>query len=241
MLLSLKDRLRLAYSSVELWLGMLVLLSGAFMIGEADWLNLYFYLAPVATAPGRIATVYPTSFAEDDIAVRGFTYRYQVAGLEWAGNSYSTDSVKQPGMAIPVEYCVSHPAISRLQGTTIAPLGATSLLAGVLFGASGLVAVLKSIGRIRRLLALVADATLTKATREHVRQQTPSDSEDEVEYKLHYQYFASQQSYTLLVTTTKPDRYHSQELVVYEQAIPSNAALLKTLPLFIQTKLAEHG
>jgi hypothetical protein len=241
MLLSLKDRLRFAYSSVELWLGMLVLLSGAFMLGEADWLSLYFYLTPVATAPGQISTVYPTSFAEDDIAVRGFTYRYQVAGLEWAGNSYSTDSVKRPGMAIPVEYCVSHPAISRLQGTTIAPFGATGLLVGVLFSAGGLVSVLISIGRTRRLLAPVADAALAKATREHVLKQTPTDSEDEVKYRLRYRYSASQQQYTLLVTTANPDHYHLQELVVYEQATPSNAALLSTLPFFIQTKLAEHG
>jgi len=158
--LSFKDRLRFAYSSIELWVGMLLLLSGTFIIDEADWLNIYFYLTPVTTAPGRIATVYPTSFEEDDVAIRGFTYRYQVAGLEWAGNSYSTDSVRSPGMAIPVEYCVNHPAISRLQGTRIAPFGANGLLIGVLFGMSGLGTVLKSIGSTRRLLALAADAAL---------------------------------------------------------------------------------
>jgi len=239
--LSLKDRLRFAYSSVELWLGMLGLLSGAFMIGEADWLNLYFYLTPVTTAPGRIATVYPTSFEEGDVAVKGFTYRYQVAGLEWAGNSYSTDSVKRPGMAIPVEYCINRPAISRLQGTHIAPFGTTSLLVGVLFGVSGLVAVLKSMGRTRRLLALAADAALAKATRERVSQQTSIDSGDEVAYKLYYRYSVSQRQYTLLITTPNPDRYQLEEFVVYERATPSNAALLSTLPFFIQTKLAKDG
>jgi hypothetical protein len=241
MSLSLKDRLRFGYSSLDLWMGMLLLLSSAFMVDEADWLTLYFHFAPVATAPGRISTVYPTSFADDSTPIKGFTYRYQVAGLEWAGNSYSTDSVKRPGMAIPVEYCINRPAISRLHGTTIAPFGATGLLVAMLFGMGGLVMVLKSVGRTRRLLALAADAALTQAIRKHVLKQTPSDSEDTVEYKLHYQYSASQQQYTLLITTANPGHYRLQETVVYERATPSNAALLSTLPMFMQSKLAEHG
>lgn len=144
-------------------------------------------------------------------------------------------------MEIPVEYCVNRPAISRLQGTTIAPFGATGLLAGVLFSVGGLALALTSVGRTRRLLALAANATLTKATRKYVLKQTPSDSEAEIEYKLHYQYSVSQQQYTLLVTTANPDYYHLQELVVYERATPSNAALLNSLPSFIQTKLAKNG
>jgi hypothetical protein len=239
MFLSLKDRLRFAYSSPELWMGMVLLLSSAFVLDEADWLTVYFHLTPVATAPGRIATIYPTSFAEDDTPIKGFTYRYQVAGLEWAGNSYSTDSLKRPGMTIPVEYSVSRPAVSRLQGTTIAPFGATSLLVGVLFGVGGLLTVLKSAGRTRRLLALAADAVLAQASRKYVLKQTPTDSETEVEYELHYQYSDNQQQYTLLVTTAKPNAYRLQETVVYERATPSNAALLSTLPRFMQTKLAD--
>jgi hypothetical protein len=226
MFLSLKDRLRFAYSSPELWMGMVLLLSSAFVLDEADWLTVYFHLTPVATAPGRIATIYPTSFAEDDTPIKGFTYRYQVAGLEWAGNSYSTDSLKRPGM-------------TRLQGTTIAPFGATSLLVGVLFGVGGLLTVLKSAGRTRRLLALAADAVLAQASRKYVLKQTPTDSETEVEYELHYQYSDNQQQYTLLVTTAKPNAYRLQETVVYERATPSNAALLSTLPRFMQTKLAD--
>ena len=241
MTLTLIDRLRFAYSSLELWMGMIVLLAGIFIVGEVDWLNLYFYLTPTTTAPGRISTIYPTSFEEDDVAIRGFTYRYQVAGLEWAGNSYSTDSTKRPGMVTTIEYCVNRPAISRLQGTNIAPFGAVSLLASVTFSVAGFTLAFKSIRRTRRLLALIADAALVEATRERVLKQIPADGEGDVEYDLYYRYYANQQQHTLLITTTNPSLYRPQELVAYERSAPTNAALLSSLPVSIQTQIAKNG
>ena len=241
MTLTLVDRIRFAYSSIELWLGMLVLMSGIFMVGDVDWLNLYFYLTPTTTAPGRISTIYPTNFEEDNVAIKGFTYRYQVASLEWAGNSYSTDSTMRPGMAATIEYCVSRPAISRLQGTTIAPFGAVGLLAGVAFSMAGFTLVLKNIRRTRRMLALITDAALTRATCERMLKQKAPEGEGDVEYDLYYRYCVNQQQHTLLITTTNPSLYHPQELVAYERSAPTNVALLSSLPVSIQTQITKNG
>jgi hypothetical protein len=239
MRLVLFNRIRFAYSHIELWLGMLFLLVGIFLLASADWSGIYFYTSPVAITAGRIVTSYKTNFIVDEINVRSLTYRYQLAGLEWAGNSFTTDSTMQVGMAAPVEYCAVHPSISRLKGTRATPFGFTGLLAGVVFILIGGLFLLRSSLHVRRLLTIIDDAAIAEATRQRTTRRMPY--EDEAEFILHYLYQAAGQWHTLCVETANDNRYSSKEMIVFAKSAPANSVLLNSLPVFIRAIVQRHN
>ena len=236
MRLSVTDRLRLAYSQVELWFGVTFIVVGGSMLTQTDWDSMYLWLGPVATAPGRIVTTYPTSFEVSDRAVKGFTYRFPARGLEWAGTSFSSDSTLLPGQQADVEYCIAHPAVSRLKGTDSAPLGTTGLLVSITFVGAGLAMSWRSVQRVRRLLAIIDDAGTTQSVYE--RTSSAPDQDDEKRYTLHYVYKVAHQRYTLRVNSSSAAPNRKQEVVVFQGTNPANAVLAIDLPAFIQAKLA---
>jgi hypothetical protein len=69
MRLVLFNRIRFAYSHIELWLGMLFLLVGIFLLASANWSGIHFYTSPVEVTTGRIVTSYKTNFIVDEINV----------------------------------------------------------------------------------------------------------------------------------------------------------------------------
>jgi len=236
MQLSVTDRIRLAYSQVELWFGLLFSLVGFGTLTQANWENFYFWFDSVTTVPGRIVTTYPTNVSDGDRPVRGYTYRYPAVGLEWAGTSFSSDSTLLPGQRADVEYCVAHPAVSRLKGTDSAPMGTTGLQVGLTLGGAGLVMSWRSTQRVHRLLILLDDAVTTQSVYE--RTSTEPGQDDEKHYTLHYVYQVAHQRYTLRVDSPSATPSRKQELVVFQGANPANAVLATALPAFVQVKLA---
>jgi hypothetical protein len=234
--LTLLDRVRFAYSHLELWFGLVFGIVGAGTLMQGDWESLYFWLGPVATVSGRIATVYPTNFSVNDYAVWGFTYRYPAAGLEWAGNSFGSDSTLRPGQPVKIEYSVKHPAISRLKGASSAPIGTEGLIVGLTFLGAGLWMGLKSAYRVRRLLAITDDMATTEALYE--RTSTESWQDDEKRYVFHYTYQVSCQRYTRRVEASSFAPSRNRELLVFQGDNPANAVLASALPAFIRTRLA---
>lgn len=230
------DRIRLAYRRFDLWFGLLFAAVGSGLLTQATWDDVYLWLGPVATVPGRLVSIYPTNFSVDDQAVRGFTYRYPALGLEWAGNSFGNDSTWQPGQVAEVEYSVRHPSMSRLKGTSTAPPGTMGLVGGLVFTGVGLGLGLKSARHVRRLLAIIDDVATTKATYERTSTETVHD--DETQYVLHYTFQVAYRRYTLRVKSASAVPSRHQETVVFQGANPANAVLFSSLPAFIQDKLA---
>jgi|GEM_PF-3590595 len=234
--LTVTERIRLAYSRVELWFGLLLFLFGVGTVTQTEWDNLSFWFGNVATVPGRVVTIYPTNTEVDERAVWGYTYRYPAMRLEWAGTSFSTDSTLRPGQQADVEYAVAHPAVSRLKGTDSTPLGATELLVSLLFIGTGIGVSWDSARRARQLLALADDAIVVKATYARTSTEKNPDSEEH-SYWLHYTYNADgrPQVISLASAHALPSRQHV--LVVFQGANPANARRLTDLPSFLQAKL----
>jgi hypothetical protein len=235
MRLTFLDRVRFAYSHFELWFGLVFILIGAGTLTQGDWESFYFWFGPVATVPGRVVSVYSTNFSVDDCAVWGFTYRYPAAGMEWAGNSFGIDSTLRPSQPAKIEYSLSHPAISRLKGTSSAPLGTGGLLLSLVFMGAGLWMGLTRVYHVRRLLAIADDMATTEAVYE--RTSTEIWQDDEKHYMFHYTYQVFYQRYTLCVKAVSFAPSHKQEWVVFQKANPTNAVLESSLPTFIRNKL----
>jgi len=234
--LTLTERIRLAYSQVELWFGLILLLAGAGTFTQTEWESLSFWFGAVATVPGHIATIYPTTTQVDERAVWGYTYRYPAMGLEWAGTSFSTDSTLQPGQRADVEYTIAHPAVSRLKGTDTTPAGTTGLLASLLFLGIGLGISWAGARQARQLLAIADDARIGKATYTRTSTQPGQDGADTA-YLLHYTYYAGGASYTLHLDSAQARPSREQVLVVFQGTNPANARLLTSLPALLQAKL----
>lgn len=241
MVWSRADRLSIFFTGVYARAASLATLVGSILLltvlPNADFNSLRFYFSPVLLTQGRVTGTEATRVSEDDKPVQAITYEYQLAGQNWPGRSFSSTLQVQPGEEVIIEYLPTQPEYSRISGAAGAPISLWRLVFVGTMAGVGLWLVRKNIIRAKRVLALLEDAAVVRATREEM-QKTSQEVHDRTVYKLRYSYLFGGQAYSHSFLTVHPTRFRDTETILLHRAVPANALLVKELPGSIQEKAA---
>lgn len=201
---------------------------------NADLSGLLYSLKEIETTPGMVLRVEETSASVNDAPVYANIYSFRVERLEteYQGISYSTGRQFVPGSSVTVEYLLSDPGTSRIQGMRQAMFGPWILCLVLMFPLIGLsfIAVGLSTGiKGNRLLARgkVGLGTL------RLKEPTGASVNDRPVYKLVFEFIADNGSkYEVISKTSLPDTLEDevQERLLYDPLNPSYAVMLDNLP-----------
>lgn len=85
-------------------------------VGNSEVLTWIDFRGQRATTVGTVEHTRATTSSENERPIIGVSYRYQVDGRHYAGESYATTVRKSVGEEVKVEYLVAAPAESRIVG-----------------------------------------------------------------------------------------------------------------------------
>lgn len=201
---------------------------------NADLSGLLAPLRTMETAEGIILRVEETSATVNETPVYAYTYTFRVESLEkeFQGSSYSTGRQFEPGWTVTVEYLVSNPDVSRIQGMRQAIFGPWVLCLVLIFPLIGLVFIiigLRNGFKADRLLAAGQIAWGELKSKE----PTGVRVNNQPVYKLTFEFRAEDGGvYEAVAKTHLPHLLEDEveEQLLYDPRQPTHAVLLDELP-----------
>jgi len=238
------DRLSILFRNVSFLIGFFFLSTGGlfcfFVFGEANFSGYKYWLMPTGSTTGYIEYVEGTSATvnEEPVLEFGFSFADPETKESFRGASYDTYRDLQPGDKVTVEYLLSDPYTSRIEGmdSSIVPVWVVLLV--MIFPTIGFFLCLPGIGKMRKQTKVLKNGVLTTA---RLVREEPTNTTINGRRVFRF-YFAYQVNGTGYETTVETHHYEEitdepEEELVYHRDRPAEALIVDDLPASIRQKV----